>query len=692
MMNRAKISAVMASVVLAAGVMGLCGCGGDKVQEIMQEMPSGESKEQTPSEESSLGEESVSASTEPEFESDASNSYVELEKWAESYIETSLLGEMGLSQELVKDAKIEYVVDVQEEGALIRYYIEASDHSIYVVDEKVSLNGQNGDYVVTRESLQPYTSITDAEMYGDLYGASGINVVSTGYSTRYFTGLVRDMLADDTLAERYNDPVDAAVNLLHLGPGKGEVAGDMVKPQITPDSWMEDLDEDIPLEGTTVTITYTFDKDGSVVEIPMELIEASFGIWAPAEGNWCRQIHRSYVFYEHFEDGESKYIDIIQNSIFGLYELKDGCIRCIFPYYTAPDIDIIQNDRDVIYFMADSLYQEGNLDYQIDCIAMLDLTSGQVDMESMMLPEGVRFGEAFFMYPQDGFLHIADSFYLPYVNVGTADFSGGVSWNGKPVAGLSEAEQNAYGSENRAKLLSEPGKVLQLSLRTMTETYSYIDMDGDGVTEKIILTGQAFDMPYDEMKLQIGDTILEESRWNLQNDIYAVSLDGKEILFFLMENGASGDYSSCFYGYRDGKLVKVGEMPGLANECVIEDGCISSKMRVDLLQSDFVEGKWHVGADGLLQMVPQDSYDFTGQNDVTLKVALPVHSEPNQESAKHDIQPQTVKFLKTDTSFSWVYVQAENSDAGWVLIEGYGMVKELDMSAFDVFDKLMQFG
>ncbi len=678
-MNRAKISAVMASVVLAAGVMGLCGCSGDKVQ-------------QTPSEESSFGEESVSASTEQEFESDASNSYVELEKWAESYIETGLLGEIGLLQDLTKDAAVEYVVDVQEEGALIRYYIEASDHSIYVVDEKVSLSGQNGDCVVTRESMQSYTSITDAEMYGDLYKASGINVVSTGYSTQYFTGLVRDMLADETLAERYNDPVDAAVNLLHLGPGKGEVVGDMVKPQITPDSWMEDLDEDILLEGTTVTITYTFDKDGSVVEIPMELIEASFGIWAPAEGNWRRQIHRSYVFYEHFEDGESEYIDIIQNSFFGLYELKDGRIRCVFPYYTAPDIDIIQNDRDVIYFMADSLYQKGNLDYQIDCIAMLDLNSGQVDMESMMLPADVQFDQKDFIYLRnDGFLEI-DSYYLPYVNVGTPDFSGGVCWNGKPVASLSEAEQNAYGSENRSKLLAEPGKVLQLSLRTMTQTYAYIDMDGDGVTEKIVLTGQAFDLPYDEMRLQIGDTILEESRWNLHNDIYAVSLDGKEILFFLMENGASGDFSSCFYGYRNGKLVKVGEMPGLVTECVIEDGCISSKMRVDLLQSDFVEGKWHVGADGLLQMVPEDSYDFTGQNDVTLKVALPVHSKPNTEAAKYEIQPQSVKFLKTDTSFSWVYVQAENGDAGWVPVEGYGMVKELDMSAFDVFDELMQFG
>ena len=690
-MNRAKISAVMASVVLAAGMMGMCGCSGDKVEE----MSSGESIEQTLSEESSLGEESVSVSAEPEFESNPSlHAIDELEAWAESCIEAGIQKEAGLPEYLIPGAVSDYTIqDIQDDQACIRYYIEASDHSIYVVDEYVQLSGQNGGYVVTRESLQSYVSIADADMYGDLYGESGINVVSTGYSTQYFTGLVKDMLADETLAERYNDPVDAAVNLLHLGSGKGELKEDMAKPQVASGFWMEDLDKEIPPEGTTVTVTYTFDKDGSVVEIPMELIEASFGVWAPAEGNWGRQVHNTFAFdvierNRRVEDSGS-----IQNSSFGLYELKNGVIRCIFPYYTSPDIQVAKDDN-VIYFMADSLYQEGNLEYQTDCIAMLDLNTGQVDMESMKFSEGVKVVQDASIYRDSsrGFLYINDSFHLPYVNVGTADFSGGVCWNGKPVTGLNEAEQNAYGSENRAKLLAEPGKMQQFSLRTMKQTYAYIDMDGDGVTEKIVLTGQAFDLPYDDMKLQIGNSVFEENRWNLHNDIYAVSLDGEEILIVLLEDGASADYKSCFYGYRNEKLVKVGEMPGLVTECSVEGGCISSRMRVDLLQSDFVEAKWHVGVDGLLQMVPQDNYNFTGLNDIILKVALPVHSEPNLESAKYEIQPQTVKFLKTDVTFSWVYVQAENGDAGWVYVKDINTITELDMYADDVFDELMQFG
>lgn len=594
-MKRRKIRE-KAGILLVAGMMGLCGCGGNEVQEILQQMPSEES-----------------------------------------------------------------VVTPSSEQAV--------------------------------EPNTSYTTINDAGMFTDLYGATGINVESTGYSTQYFRGLVRDMLADETLAERYNDPVIAAVNLLRLGPGKGEVTGDMVKPQISPDSWMVSLDEEILPEGTTITVTYTFDADGSVVEIPMEIIEPSLCIWAPAEGNWGRQVYNTFEYDMIEKNRESKEEGSIQNSSFGLYELKDGSIKCIFPYYTAPDIQVAKDDN-VIYFMADSLYQEGNLEYQTDCIAMLDFNTGQVDMESMKFSEGVKVGQDAPIYRNSsrGFLYINDSFHLPYVNVGTADFSGGAHWNGKAVASLSEAEQNVYGSENRSKILEEKGKLQQLSLRTMTQTYAYIDMDGDGVTEKIVLTGQAFDLPYDDMKLQIGDSVLEENRWNLHNDIYAVSLDGKEILIVLLEDGASADYGSCFYGYRDGQLVKVGEMPGLVTECIVEDGCISSRMRVDLLQSDFIEAKWHVGANGLLQMVSQGSYDFTGQNDVTLKVALPVHSEPDTEAAKYEIQPQSVKFLKTDTSFTWVYVQAENGDAGWLYVKDMNTVTELDLYASDVFDELMSFG
>ncbi len=696
-MKKVKSGRGVAGVVVAAGIiMGLCGCGGDKVQETLQQTPS-----------SSVSRESVSvqeeSAQEPEFEQNATLHAVdELEAYALECIKAGVLEEMGLSADLAKDAMLDYAVqEIQEDCALIRYYIETSDHSIYVVDETVSLSGKNRDYQVARESLQSYVSITDSSMFASLHKESHVSSKSTGYSTQYFRGLVRDMSADKALAERFANPVDAAVNLLHLGPGKGEVTSDIKKPSIGSDSWEKDLNKDILPEGTTVTVTYTFDKDGSVVEILMEVIESSFGIWAPAEGNWSRQVYDTFYYHLPFGDDEVENFSSIQNSTFGLYELKDGGISCIFPYYTAPDISIGRNvatDENLIYFFADSQYQEGNLEYDIDCMAMLDLATGQVDMESMKLPEEAHLDRDATIYVNvDGFMRV-NSKYLPCVNVGTADFSGGVCRDGKPVSCLNEAEQNAYGSENRTKILSKPGKVMQLSLRSMTETFAYIDLDGDGITEKIVLkpenpySDRTYEMPYDDFKLIVGDSVLEDYGVNLHNDIYAFSLDGKEILVLLYENGPSDDPLSHLYAYREGKLVKVGEMPDHIVDGDIQDGIIDGTERGDVIQSDYIRVKWQIGQDGMLEKVPQDTYDYTNLNDITLLMALPVHSEPDLKAPEREIQPQKVKFLMTDNTMTWVYVKGENGDAGWVYVEPYGHIVELKKDYDEVFEDLWMFG
>lgn len=521
----------------------------------------------------------------------------------------------------------------------------------------------------------------------------------TKYEASDFRAIIRDALENGVSVEEYADPVRAAVKFLNLEPGKGDIARDMMRPVISPGSWQESLDENIPLEGTTVTVVYTFDKDGSTVEIPMELVEASLGIWAPAEGNYIRQVYETYSYWDYFGNGESKLDYCLQLSNMGLYKIQDGTITCLYPYYVASDAPVSVVDN-VVYFVADSTYEEGTYEYHPDCFAMLDMETGEVDMESMKLnrstfiPMPKHLG-----YNRNGFFsfyHDYDYKYIPAVNVGTADFSGGESWEGKPVAGLNEQEQNAYGSAIRTELLAQPGKVLQLSMRTMTETYAYIDLDGDGVTEKIVLTPQEdrrySDLPYDNYVLSIGESSLEQRGENVHNDLYAFSIDGKEILILMLEDGPSADDASMLYAYREGKVVKVGEMASHIRDGYVKNGRIHGSERGDVIQSDYISVYWHVGENGLLEKVPQDSYDYVAQNDIELLVVLPVHKEPNIETEGLEIQPQTVKFLKTDSTFSWVYVQAENGDAGWVYVENYGHIVELGMDYDEVFEGLHMFG
>lgn len=521
----------------------------------------------------------------------------------------------------------------------------------------------------------------------------------TKYEAADFRAIMRDILGNVVSAEKYTDPVKAAVNFLQLEPGKGDIARDMKKPEISSGSWEENLDEKVPLEGTTVTVVYTFDKDGSTVEIPMELVEASLGIWAPAEGNYKRQVYETYDYWNYFGNGESELDYSLQVSNFGLYKIQDGAITCIYPYYVAVDtpVEVVNN---VVYFAADSTYEEGKYEYHPDSLAMLDMETGEVDMESMKLNRSTFIPmPTYLQYEGSGFFFLQKdhkSYHIPAVNVGTADFSGGESWEGKPVAGLNEQEQNAYGSAVRADLLAQPGKVVQLSMRTMAETYAYIDLDGDGVTEKIVLApwedSEFYDLPYDNYVLSIGDSFLEQWGENVHNDLYAFSMDGKEILILILEDGPSADDASMLYAYREGKVVKVGEMASHIRDGYVKNGRIHGSERGDVIQSDYISVDWHIGENGLLEKVPQDSYDYVAQNDIKLLVPLPVHKEHNIETEGFEIQPQTVKFLKTDSTFSWVYVQAENGDAGWVYVESFGHIVELGMDYDEVFEGLQMFG
>lgn len=260
-----------------------------------------------------------------------------------------------------------------------------------------------------------------------------------------------------------------------------------------------------------------------------------------------------------------------------------------------------------------------------------------------------------------------------------------------------QQERNAYGADIREQLLSSPGLILQLSNRTTTETYAYVDLDGDDVAEKVSFIaedeGNTYDIvPDAHFVLKVDDSALDGWAENLYNDIYAVSVDGEEILLALYEDGPSSDPETLLYAYRDGKLQKVGELENDIRYCRIEDGFIYGAGDGQVIQSIWVDAKWRIGEQGELEWVEQDTYEFTIQNDVTLLVTLPVHSAPDMDSESHEVQPQTVKFIKTDSTFTWVYLEAEDGDSGWFKVERGYFVTELRMDSQNVFDNLILAG
>ena len=548
--------------------------------------------------------------------------------------------------------------------------------------------------------------IESREAFEQRYGEPGaydFGYENTGYHMGAYQGILRHLTlgTETSVYERYTDPVTAAVEILHLGAGEGKVEYDMVP--LTVEGWEIPWLETLSLagEGSRATVTYTFAGDGSTVEIPMELLEGSTGIWGPADHGMSRTVYRTRAVDSTAPGEEAFYI---QTSQYGIYCLDRSGLRCVYPYY-VPDV-VWTEAEGKLYFPSSTSYQDGDLDYWEDVICILDLETGAFDKETYPITDEMRsvmsplrgmnvYGGFLQLYGEDG----NGSLYLPLINTGTTDLSGGNNWKGKAMAELTEEERNAYGSEVRNYLLNHLGRLVELSNRTFSENYIYVDLDGDGRTERVSLSAdpeeESYGYPYDAYVLRSGDSVLKGWYECMHNGIWAVSLDGKEILLALYGDGPSSDPMTFLYRYEQGTLREAGFFADDIRRCTIEDGVINGSQRKDVIQTDRVKAQWRMGTnekqEKALEWVPHDTYDFMLLNDITLTTRLMVHAAPDMASASSVIQPQTVRFVKTDASFTWVCLETESGETGWFATEmGSFLIPEAEdeSASWEVFENL----
>ena len=595
----------------------------------------------------------------------------------------------------------EYGYDIHQNddnSAVIRYYMNTSVPEIYIADEEVRTVEQDGLYYIGHQELKEYYSINNRAQFEELYGKDSYDFgyVNTGYTSAFYMFIMRHLMngTNPEYYEQYTDPVTAAVNLLHLGEGEGSADSDLIPVRVEDMdiSWLQSLSQ--AGEGSRALVTYTFAEDGSSVEFIMELIEGSQGIWAPMEDGdgKIRQVYRTYQL-EPYESGEADEV-YIQTSGYGIYRLDRTGLKCIYPkYISASTVCAAREGR--LYFPDSTAYHEGDLDYAADTICVLDMKTGEYDPETFKLGQNVdNLFPLRYLSIHSGFMELYgenEEFYaIPLVNTGITALDGNV-WNNKPVSELDEREQNAYGVALREQILHHPDTLLDVSNRSYTETYSYIDIDGDGKTEKISLfyePGQSISYDYSDYILEIGDARRNCWSENLNNYIWAYSPDGRQIILALYEDGPSGDPLTTLYTYDNGKVIFVGSFADDIRSCSMKNGVIYGRERHDVIQTDRIKAEWEVDSNGQLNRISYETYDFLTLNDVTLKVPLPVHSMPNENSESHMINPQTIKFLKTDSTFSWVYAEGADGDGGWFETDGME-IKELGEIYMDVFDDLL---
>lgn len=336
-----------------------------------------------------------------------------------------------------------------------------------------------------------------------------------------------------------------------------------------------------------------------------------------------------------------------------------------------------------LYFLTDNLYEEGALDWADNTIRWIDLETFETGDLALEREEPLI--EDFRVY--DGILTV--TYIAPEeVEEKMLYHQGETVINDKPITELSEQEAQQFGMEITKFILQNRGRLVNVSNRAENQNIAYLDMDGDERTEKIVLTPtqgeHEADWVLEYYSLQIGEAFKEDFAYNLANTLWAWSPDGKEIYLIIYEDGPSADPCSYFYRYQHGNMMEIGNFLQDVRKCTFNsDGTITGGILKEIVQTDWIEMSWRINEAGILEEIPQESYDFLAGNSVELFVELPVYKEIGGGES-FLIAPQAIVFQKISADFCWILLETDDGEQGWVHVENFE-VPELGRNVMDVF-------
>lgn len=244
----------------------------------------------------------------------------------------------------------------------------------------------------------------------------------------------------------------------------------------------------------------------------------------------------------------------------------------------------------------------------------------------------------------------------------------------------------------RADIQAYPGVVFDVSERTETETLAQLDLDGDGVPEKISLhpaeqvTGYSFEEYMICVNLGLGqmncydlqDAVLEidgqtaeipDSTGNMSNSIFAFSPDGEQLLIALYDDGESADPLTRIYHYEDGKLVETDRLAQDLRKAWIQDGQMVITEPYFAVQNDYIQKIYQVTSNGRLREVPQEEYVLSAWEEVELRQDITLYRTPDGDETFVLPKGSKVRMTKLDATQDWICIEITDGVKGWFRLQ-----------------------
>jgi hypothetical protein len=227
-----------------------------------------------------------------------------------------------------------------------------------------------------------------------------------------------------------------------------------------------------------------------------------------------------------------------------------------------------------------------------------------------------------------------------------------------------------------------------------------LDLDGDGKPDRVVFEGSpggyAFTVTVNGIRYD-GDGDHISGKFEI---VDIDSTDGlREIA--IPQSGPSDDYSTTFLIYRQGKIQKIGKIPGTYDLKVDGAGIIHTMVRGKILHTWFFPGAFVLDKKHIPHMVEQPLYPmetpyvgergylrYTMGTECTTKQSFQLRASPTDSTIVRTLNPgEKFKIMASDNK-RWCVVQTSMGTWGWFEVVRYNKVVPLGIEAGELMDGL----
>jgi hypothetical protein len=216
----------------------------------------------------------------------------------------------------------------------------------------------------------------------------------------------------------------------------------------------------------------------------------------------------------------------------------------------------------------------------------------------------------------------------------------------------------------------------------------YVDLNGDGVEEKILYKTNVKDSCYgNTCTLFIDEQKIKLDGCSFLNSFAIVDIDVKDNLkeIIISDEGLSSDYTSKFFYYDGNKILEMGEVGGLSNNGIKIDGFgqFSAISRANLLQTWFFDRLYKLDSNHKIVEIKKDV--FNTNYFVFMKKQLKVYISRDTKSDSFILEEGTVVNLVGTDNKEWCLIETKNGKKGWFALDNYDEIRGTNLNAREFF-------